>query len=71
MISLMLRAGLLCLAGVVLIRSAEHFQWVPIMGWGPDSPAHYLALTGAAVGLALLMAGVMLGWLRIKMARAR
>lgn len=69
MTRVLLRAGFLCLAIVVMIRSAEHFQLVPMMGWGPDSPAHYLALAGAALGMALLLAGIIVGLLRWRRAR--
>jgi hypothetical protein len=71
MIHTLLRAGFLCLAAVVMIRGAEHFQLVPMMGWGPDSPAHYLALAGAALGMALLLAAMIVGFLRWRRARAR
>ena len=67
----LLRTGGFCLAVVALIRGAEHFQLVPVMGWGPDSPMHYLALTCGIVGATLLLVGVSLGWLRSRRARAR
>jgi hypothetical protein len=71
MITFLLRAGLFCFAVVVMVRGAEHFELVPAIGWGPDSPAHYLALTGAALGVVLLIAGFMLRWLRWRRAGAR
>jgi hypothetical protein len=65
----LLRSGGLCLAVVALIRGAEHFQLVPVMGWGPDSPMHYLALTCGIVGATLLLAGILVGLSRSRRAR--
>ena len=46
MTRLLLRAGFFCLAVVVLIRGAEHFQLVPMMGLGPDSPGRIILWKG-------------------------
>jgi hypothetical protein len=53
-------AGVLCLLRVVLTHVAEHWHIFPSMGWGlPDSPAHYLDLTSAILGIAFLLAALL------------
>ena len=50
--------GLVCLAVVVLTHVAERFHIFLSMGWGqPDSAWHYLDLTSAVLGCALLLMG--------------
>jgi hypothetical protein len=51
--------ALTCLVVVVLTHLAEHWHIFPGMGWGlPSSPAHYLDLSSAILGLALLLAAL-------------
>jgi hypothetical protein len=53
----LLAAGSGCLAIVALTHVAERFSILPAMGWGlPNSPGHYLDLSCAAAGIALLLA---------------
>ena len=53
-------AGIFCLLIVVLTHVAEHWQIAPNMGWGmPDSPGHYIDLTSAILGVALLLAALL------------
>jgi hypothetical protein len=50
---------------VVLIHIAEKLHVFPGMGWGlPDSPGHYLDLVSAVLGSMLLIAGIMIGFIR-------
>jgi hypothetical protein len=54
-------AGFGCLLVVVLTHVAEALHLLPGMGWGlPNSPGHYLDLSSAISGLALLPAGFVL-----------
>ena len=47
-----------CLMIVVLTHVCESFHLFPSMGWGlKHSPGHYLDLSAAILGLALLPAG--------------
>lgn len=58
---LILAAGSVCLAVVVLTHVAEALHLFPGMGWGlPNSPGHYLDLC-SAIGAATLLvtAGVL------------
>ena len=55
----LLLLALVCLAIVAFTHVAEWLQLFPGMGWGlPDSPGHYLDLVIAALGGALLIAGM-------------
>jgi len=59
----LLLAGFVFLVVVVLTHVAEKLDLFPGMGWGlPDSPGHYLDLTSAVLGCALLIAGIMMGF---------
>ena len=59
-----------CLVIVVLTHIAEELHLFPGMGWGlPDSPGHYLDLVSAAIGGALLIAGVI--WISLNVRRPR
>ena len=54
---LLLAAGCGCLIVVALTHIAERFAILPAMGWGlPNSPGHYLDLSCAVLGVALLLA---------------
>jgi hypothetical protein len=56
--------GIAFLIVVVLTHVAEHWRLFPEMGWGlPDSPGHYLDLTSAILGVALLLAALF--WRRL------
>jgi hypothetical protein len=56
--------GIAFLIVVVLTHVAEHWCLFPEMGWGlPDSPGHYLDLTSAILGVALLLAALF--WRRL------
>lgn len=62
MARLLLLAGWVCLAVVVLTHAAEGMHWLPSMGWGlPNSPGHYLDLFSGIVGVACLLAAAV--WL--------
>ena len=51
--------GIAFLLVVVLTHVAERWRLLPEMGWGlPDSPGHYLDLTSAILGVALLLAAL-------------
>jgi hypothetical protein len=51
--------GIAFLIVVVLTHIAERWRFFPEMGWGlPDSPGHYLDLTSAIPGVALLLAAL-------------
>ena len=53
----LLAAGSVCIAVVVLTHVAEQWAMLPGMGWGlPDSPGHYLDLSCAILGIAMLVA---------------
>ena len=59
--------GIACLIVVVLTHLCESFHLFPSMGWGrTHSAGHYLDLTAATIGLALLPSGLLLllfyGW---------
>lgn len=57
----LLLVGFLCLALMVFTHIAERLHLFPGMGWGlPDSQGHYLDLTSAVLGCALLIAGMIL-----------
>jgi hypothetical protein len=57
--------GLRCLVIVVLTHIAEKLDLFPGMGWGlPDSAGHYVDLTSAVLGCALLIAGVLISFNR-------
>lgn len=50
-------AGVVCIVIVVLTHVAEHWHIFPGMGWGqPNSAGHYLDLSSAILGVALLLA---------------
>lgn len=50
-------AGCVCLLVVVLAHVTEHWNILPVVGWRQsDSPGHYLALSSAVAGIALLIA---------------
>jgi hypothetical protein len=54
-------AGCAFLLVVVLTHVAEHFNVLPMMGWGlPDSPGHYLDLLSAIAGVGLVVIGLAL-----------
>jgi hypothetical protein len=54
-----------CLMVVVLTHICEGLYWFPWMHWGEEhSAGHYLDLTGAVLGLALLPVGFLLHALR-------
>ena len=51
--------GIAFLTVVVLTHVAEHWHFIPKMGWGlPNSPGHYLDLVSAILGVALLLAAL-------------
>jgi hypothetical protein len=53
--------GASCLVVVVLTHTAEALRLLPGMRWGqPDSAGHYLDLTSALAGVALLSAALVL-----------
>ena len=57
-------AGCVCLVVVVLTHVAEHWRILQGMGWGlPNSPGHYLDLSSAIGGIALLLAAL-ITWIR-------
>jgi hypothetical protein len=61
----LLLLALVCFLIVVLIHIAEKLHVFPGMGWGlPDSPGHYLDLVSAVLGSMLLIAGIMIGFIR-------
>jgi hypothetical protein len=52
-------AAMACFLIVVLTHVAERGQLLPAMGWGlPNSPGHYLDLTGAVCGVAFSLAAL-------------
>jgi hypothetical protein len=54
-------AGFGCLLVMVLTHIAEAMHLLPGMGWGlPNSPGHYLDLSSAVSGIALLLAAFVL-----------
>ena len=56
-----------CLVIVVFTHVAERLHVFPGMGWGlPDSPGHYLDLVSAVLGSLLLIAGIMIGFSRLR-----
>jgi hypothetical protein len=60
-VRLLLSGGCACLALVALTQVAEKLGILPGMGWGlPDSPGHYLDLTGAISGIGLIAAAGLL-----------
>jgi hypothetical protein len=61
----LLLLGVTCLAIVVLSHVAERLHVLPGMGFGlPNSPGHYLDFVSAMLGAALLIAGIMMGFIR-------
>jgi hypothetical protein len=66
----LLLLALVCLAIVVFTHVAEWLHLFPGMGWGlPDSPGHYLDPVIAALGGALLIAGMI--WISVNARRSR
>jgi hypothetical protein len=52
----LLLAGIACLIVVVLTHMAERWHILSVMGWGqPNSPGHYLDLSSAIFGVALIL----------------
>ena len=61
----LLLLGVTCLAIMVLSHVAEKLHVFPGMGWGlPNSPGHYLDFVSAVLGSALLIAGIMVSFIR-------
>jgi len=58
--SLLLVGGSVCFVIVILTHIGEALHLFPAMGWGePRSIGHYVDLTSAIGGIALLMLGVL------------
>jgi uncharacterized membrane protein len=61
--SLLQLGGSGCLLIVVLTHVCEALHLLPTMGWGkPDSLGHYIDLSSAVLGVALLSNGYILQW---------
>jgi hypothetical protein len=59
--SLLQVGGAACLLIVVLAHVCEALRLFPAMGWGRrDSPGHYIDLSSAVLGVALLSSGYIL-----------
>src|SRR5438128_5705823 len=57
--------GAVCLVIVILAHVAEAGALFPAMGWGePHSVGHYLDLTSAVLGVALLLAALLARFVR-------